>query len=154
MTSDLDVKDLLYSTDEMSVLFVPRALALELIETREQLPECRTWGEARAALRSDRFDELVDELVAPKDQPPADDAPLDLGHLNLHHPWPWIHHSAIEDWVPPDVIEEFGERFDTMMSSGVNLDICRVDELVGRLRAAGYRCEEDGRVENLFGEEH
>ena len=26
MTSDLDVKDLLYSTDEMSVLFVPRGL--------------------------------------------------------------------------------------------------------------------------------
>jgi hypothetical protein len=148
-------RDLVYAIDEADhVLFAPRAVALEIIETREKLAACQTWGDARASLPGERLDELVDELVAPNDQPPDDDAVIDaedLDNLKREHDWPRLPYDASVECLPEDIVEEFGTDYSGAFDSGVHLDVDRVDELVESLEAAGYRCEQDPRVEALFG---
>ena len=154
MTPGAPVTDLLYSADEMSVLFAPRTVALEIFDTREKLTACKTWGDARKSLPSERFAELVDELVAPSDQPPTDDAVIDsedLDDLKREHDWPRLSYEASVECLPADIVEEFGSDYSGAFDSGVHLDVDRVDELVERLEQAGYRCEHDPRVESLFG---
>lgn len=155
--SPADQRDLLYGEDEMqNLVFVPREIAREVRLTRERLPGCGTWKDARAALPARVYRLLVDDLVAKPDQPPPEGAALWPDGEMQHGEWPSLRYSEIEQWLPPEIFDVFGQRYDSMMSSGWNLPATtdqfedQVEAIVAWLTEHGYRCEEDLDLPELF----
>lgn len=142
-------RDLLYATDvdTNALLFAPRELVEEIRNVRATLPGCRIWGDARRSIPRRWFDELVDRNVAPIEQPPDDDAKLDPDVRQDQ--WPQLRYSQIQSWLPQEVLE-LGERYDTMLGSGVNLPADDEDEVLETLEDLGYRCTEDNELTDLF----
>jgi hypothetical protein len=153
---DMDVhgrsiaRDLLYAVDEAEHLwFVPCQVVVELLDARTRLPTFSTWGDARIGLPPEYFRELIDALVAPCDQPPADEALIDASSL-ISEGWPSLSYGEIVDWLPEEAVDRFGERWSGFWDSGTHLPAERRDELVAFLAASGISCQEDGRVLGLF----
>jgi len=139
---------LLYAHDDdhESLVFVERERALDLLSARAALAGCSTWGDVRHAVSASLCAELIEEFVAPVDRPPADDAPLQLA--DLQH-WPRISDRSAEGVVPAEILQTFGERYDSMLSSGWTLPADLEDEILEALAAHGFTCEHDQRVADL-----
>ncbi len=58
----------------------------------------------------------------------------------------------MERWLPPDIAEEFGDRYSHMLDSGLLLPLDSEAELLAALRSAGIRCREDTDLCELFGD--
>src|SRR3954451_24393235 len=76
--------ELLYAIDEDdTLLFVPKSLALGMLEARRRVARCRTWGDARRLLSAEWFARLVDQHAV---RLPDDGELLDGGEVP-ESPW-------------------------------------------------------------------
>jgi hypothetical protein len=144
-----DIPHLLYgATEDEALVFVPVAMATELLTIHQCAPTWKTWGDARRDLSPPRYADLLDlHWVGPA---PDIETPLELESLLRDGPWPLLSHRQMADWLPAAVLEDHGEIYDTMLSSGVNLPVDREDEILMALEERGVRCTSDPRVAELF----
>lgn len=152
MTGDLeDTSDLLVGPGDCEDLLVaPRKLAEEVRASRAALRGSRTWGDAYRLLSAERVEELRDRLTGLGGPRPADDQPLDLTDLHAKGEWPRLYYSQVARWLPDDVVARFGERYDGLMDSGVNLPAEDQDAVVAELARRGVRCTHDHDLDELF----
>jgi hypothetical protein len=157
----MGARDLLYAVEPGldALVFVPREIVEEILMARERLREPMTWGEARAIFSPRLFEELLDVLVEPLDErtpgpPPPDDQELEFWEEYQGHDreWPALAYYEILGWLPEEIIDEYGEPYDSMAYSGVHMPASREREIVEAIRAAGISCEKDDRIvtEELF----
>ena len=143
--------DLVYGADvyEASLYFAPRHVFESVRAARAAFARCETWGDARSLLDSEQFRELRDWSIAREEPDPPDDAriaPEALGAVQ-----PKLYSSQIEEWLPSEVIDQFGSRYSTMMDSGILFPPENEEGILSALQLLGIRCERDDSIEDLFG---
>jgi hypothetical protein len=138
---------LLYASDSETetLVFATRETVEEITTSRAALAEARTWGELRSSVPPHRFAELAGPVEAGW---PDDDR--ELVEKDRPEDWLLLRHGSMTDVFPHDVVEEFADRYDTMMSSGFNLPRELESEIVGALEDRGFECREDERVLEVF----
>jgi len=145
-------RGLLYAADDDgTVSFLPAHMADELLGVRRHVEhDWRTWGDARSGLTTERFADLVACFRAPVDGPPDDDEQLPAAEEVLDSGWAQVRFSQMEQWLPERVVERFGQRYDTMVDSGVLFPGEVLAEMLDALAEYGYLLEEDDRILELF----
>jgi hypothetical protein len=142
-------RHLLYDSTEIETLvFAPAGLAREVAGIREQAPQWETWGDARSDLSAERFNELRENQWGSGE--PDDDEVLDTEDLTGVEPWPALAYDDVADWLPDEVVEAHGERYDGRLDSGIHLPADAEQEIIEALEALGYRCTNQHGLEELF----
>jgi hypothetical protein len=108
----------LYFEDCGILLFAPANLADEVQATRDALAEAQTWGAAITSLSRYRLDELREHGLGEEAPLPGEDAPLEAPD-----DWPVLRSSEMPSWLPPSIVERFGQRYSGLFDSGTNFDV-------------------------------
>jgi hypothetical protein len=138
--------DLLYAElEDETLLFIPREIAESLRGVRKQLARCRTWGEARQALDRDWFDRLKREYGV---RTTVDGDALDGNNIAAY--WPSVRSNEVPDWLPEDVVREFGEAYDGLLDSGIIFPASNRRAVFRALSRKGLRSRGDARIIELF----
>jgi hypothetical protein len=141
---------LLYAVDEdETLLFIPKALALQMLDARRRVARCRTWGDARRLLSGAWLARLHEDHAVGE---PDDGEPLD-GRSIAEGRWPSIRHGEMNDWLPARVLADLGERYEGILDSGVLLPAEHRHAILRALARAGHRCRKDDRIVELFTEQ-
>lgn len=137
----------MYASDSETetLVFAPQDTVEEIVACQAALAEAGNWGELQSAFPPHRFVELAGPVEAR-----WPDSVEELTEKDRRDNWLLLRHGFITDVLPRDVIEEFGDRYDTMMTSGVNFSRELEGEIVAALEERGFECHEDERVLDVF----
>ena len=125
-------------------LFAERSSAARVAQILTALRDSTTWGEFRAELPADEWEDVL-QYCFEEDEVPADDAPFhrDMvpGYADGDYP-EWLRGSAVE-WFPPSLIKEYWGWVETSGLNGDALDLPagKADAIAADLRAMGHRVE-------------
>src|SRR5947209_2382996 len=147
MMSDNPDRDLLYAVDDAgNMVFAPRHSVEQVRQVRAWLKTRRTWRDARRDLPPAYFDELIEMLVAPVDLPVNEDAAVPEQEI-AYGEWPAFMYHQMEDWLPNELFEQFGEGWSGLLDEGCHLPVTPLDsfdsqsdEILEWLHSRGYRC--------------
>jgi hypothetical protein len=116
-----------------------------VVATREALETAETWGEVREVISAARYAELVDEHIAPAEQPPDDDEPFEAPER-----WPFLRYNDMPGWLPSAALD-LGDGYSSMLDSGINFLAEDSERLGEALEAAGVTiCTGGPSLEDLF----
>ena len=134
-------------------VFVPAGEAKAALALRLALRNAQTWGELRAAVNEDLFDEIIERCVNGFDVDeddevilPADDEEFyaSLIHGYDDGDWPDWPAAQMDLWMPSDLAEEYLVEVGTLLNgSYFAVEKSRVDELVAELEELGHPCRRD-----------
>jgi len=125
-------------------LFAERDSAERVAQIRRALRESTTWGQFRAALPDDEWEDDL-QYRFEFDEDPADDEPFhgDMvpGYADGDYP-EWLRQSQL-DWMPRELIEKYAGEVSTTVLNGEVLDLpgYRAEEIAEDLRALGHRVQ-------------
>lgn len=151
--SPADRRDLVYGRDPWGgLVFMPLKEARYLVRLWHALYTATTWGElerlappeAYHGLRQDNIERLSDSNLGP--ETPFDRHTMTAVDEGDYPAWPA---QEMLDWMPEDVVEEFGEPL-TSVVSGDFLQLADEPKTIAqRLRAHGFTCRQDLRLVRL-----
>ena len=141
--SDGDRKDLVYgAVDESCLVFIGRQKADELVAVWDAINASKTWGDLKARLSAERYEEATSFL----DEPPVEDEPYVIGLMD-DGDWPEWPAQQMLGWVPSTIAEEFGRVGATWISGDMlALDAARETEIVAAFTSAGFSCQRDDEL--------
>ena len=126
------------------VLFAERSSAERVAQILTALRESTTWGEFRAKLPADEWEDVLQDCFDEDDVRP-DDARFhrDMvpGYADGDYP-EWLRSSALE-WFPPSLIKKYGGWVDTSVLNGDALELpaSKAEAIAADLRALGHWVE-------------
>lgn len=147
-----EMKDLIYGEVAESLVFIPRKQAEELASVWVALGASSTWGEFRARVSTQRFDEFVGLAGDFEDDsgagaPPPDDELFpgtDAGVVcdGDYPEWPA---QEMLEWMPQSVLESRYADVDDSIHNGeyLILDPSAEEQILALLRAEGFNTTKD-----------
>lgn len=149
-TSRHDDPNLLYGISPSNkIVFLPEATAHRLAQLRRALREANTWGDFWKAIDDDERAWLTEAYKEDEADLPSPDAPMDPDAIpgNSDGDWPAWPDQIMLAILPHDVIERFGEEWESMLSgSHMSFDAQDEQAIVQALTDHGYRCTRDDQV--------
>lgn len=149
---DEDIAYAEYFGSEGTWLVLPRAMLNEMADTRTAVTRAKTWGDLRRTLPDRRLAEVVEASYVLEDEPyegkTLEDIPDDAEFTGAGYDYdqfPDYPDKAMLDWLPWEILSEFGSEESTMVSHWYV--IYEIDALLEGLRSVGATCEMD---EGLF----
>jgi hypothetical protein len=134
------IGQLVYAEIDESLVFIERQTAEELAASHAAWNPPQTWGDLRAKIAPDHFDELC--RLYDEDEPDQN-ALLDVNEFDayVNGNWPGWPAQDMLAWVPQEVISGYG-RIDDSFHSGKSLALPpnREDEIVAAFRRHRYEC--------------
>jgi hypothetical protein len=132
---------------DAELLFLPRWWIKDQLSISDALSS-GTWGEVKAALDPDTYQDLLDRWSA-GDGEPGPDEPFDPdeigGYRDGDYPtWPA---QYMLDWMPDEIRQKFGSvGYSRVSGSALSLEPEDKDAIVQALEKLGYRCVEDQQL--------
>ena len=137
----LDNELLWAALDSGALVFLPKKLTLSMLNARCQLAHCRTWRDAHERLDAEWFATVADQYGGDYE---------DALDEYIAEEWPAVQYSSMTEWLPPDVVAEFGEAYSGLFEDGVTFLQERLDDIEEALALQGFRCNWDDRIVELF----
>jgi len=142
-------KELVYGDSGWgSLVFMQRDLA----DLYAALAKSKTWGELKACLAADDYQEAIERAFWITDEAYESQAmplPEDAFHLYdvsdyIGTDWPAFPIQAMLEWMPADIQQQYGEVEETMFDGPqLIIDSEQKNEIVQELEKQGYVCRED-----------
>lgn len=162
MTAENTRVELVYGESNGGLTFLEKEYALDIGGFREALLKARTWGELKARVSDERYEETVavwvegqpdrlrDEGDLEDDEPevasPGPDYAFDAEELPGYTEvdWPEFAPGMINTWVDEQIINEFGGYVQPLMNDDYPvIDFDNEEKVVSLLEARGYICTRD-----------
>lgn len=129
------------------LVFIEKRLAEDLVLLRTGVA---TWGAARSALKSSRWEEIVEKYADFEIDMPSDDEAFDLDDVPgfVDGDWPEWPAQLMLTLVPSSIAEKYGKRVDSVLNGQfLEFDAADVEKIVAEMTAAGFTCvRNDGLV--------
>lgn len=156
-------------------VLIPRSEALRLARVHYAIQSSATWGEFKANLPTEEWQDILSSLAYPtlaeyreeegfetdeaalesyKSLPLGDRMPVDSDKfLSEWLPgftdgdWPEWPAQQAQNWVPREIQQRFGSSVSSVLNGPfLTLDPSRANEIVAAMQELGYVCERDDRL--------
>ncbi len=154
--------ELVYGDGGEGLVFLEKNYALDIGGFREALYKARTWGELKARVSGERYEETVAAWVKGQSERLRDDGDLEDDEPEVTPPgphdafdaeelpgyadgdWPEFAPTMMENWVDGFIISEYGGDVQpTLNAEYPVIDFDNEEEVVSLLEEQGYVCISD-----------
>ena len=141
-------REIIYGNSNGELVFMPKDLALELVQIYSALSASKTWSEFKANVPVHVYEEVIKGM---KDDEDPETVPQSEDTFDPHSipayedgDWPIWPLQEMLEWMPKDIQQQFG-TVETSATSGSCLVLYpeKTHEIVEALEKQGYRCFED-----------
>lgn len=137
---------LIYGVHDGQLVFVEQSLAEDLVLLYTGIV---TWGEAKAQLSPDRWQQITEKLADAEVEVPEDNQLFSLDDVPGHQDgdWPEWPAQLMLTLVPSSIAEKYGKKVDSTLN-GQFLELGAADEegIVSEMNAAGFTCTRNDSV--------